>query len=413
MPSPQEELASVVYQASVAGTKLANSSGEQRQQLLRTIADMAEQYQEAVLEANTLDLVACREMAVPEVVGEWLKLTPDRWGETIGYLRQLSNLPDPLLREPDAHDYRVPLGLVAFVYEGFVQLAMVAVAMALKTANGVLLKGGGETTHTQAVMADLIRRALKQEGLPANLLATAPQGVGIKELLTQDKYIRLLIPYGRPSFVQQLCKQATVSVLPTAIGNCFLYIGPSGSLERARQMILASHLHEPDPILAIEKVILHQAWLEQPDTLWAWLSSLQAEAFMIAGCDRTSSFWRKWSDTALESVPNWSATDLDRTIALKIVDSTNDAIDWINLYSSGHGDCVVTDSLSEAQMLGDRLNSSTISINAIYPFQRGGANTQQVLLGMSSIKTRGAYCHTGVIDLFTFTARKYIYTYRG
>lgn len=413
MRSPQEELASVVYQSHVAGTQLANSTGAQRQQLIHSIAQLAEQYQEKVLEANTLDLVASKEMAVPEVLWEWLKLTPDRWAETISYLRQLAQMPDPLVREPNANDYRVPLGTVAFVYEGFVQLAVIAVAMALKSANGILLKGGGETSHTQAVVADLMRQALKQQGLSEHLLATAPQGVGIKELLTQDKYIRLLIPYGRPSFVQQLCKQATVSVLPTAIGNCCLYIAPSGNLDRARQMILASHNHEPDPILAIEKVILHQAWLEQPQILWTWINSLQSAEFMLAGCERTADFWKIQSDTELATVANWNATDLDRTIAIKIVDSTSSAIEWINNYSSGHGDCGVTDSLSEAQLLGERLNSSTISINDIYPFRRGGPNTKQVLLGMSSIKTRGAYCHTGVIDVLTFTARKHIYTHRG
>jgi glutamate-5-semialdehyde dehydrogenase len=178
-------------------------------------------------------------------------------------------------------------------------------------------------------------------------------------------------------------------------------------------MILASHNHDPDPILAIEKVILHQSWLEKSEILWEWITSLQAEEFTLAGCDRTASFWQKWSDTELEAVQNWSATDLDRTIALKIVDSTESAIEWMNHYSSGHADCVVTDSLTETQTVGERLNSSTISINDIYPFQRGGTNTKQVILGMSSIKTRGAYCHTGVIDILTFTARKHIYTHRG
>lgn len=408
MRSPQEELAQLVYQAHLAGQQLHRAGAEARTQLLRKIAELGKECQDQILEANTFDLVASREMAVPEVVGEWLKLTPNRWQTVLDFLKKLSYEPDPLLRDRYSLERPVPLGTIAFVYEGLVQVAMVAIGMALRAGNSILLKGGSETSHTQQEISNLVKKALKEQGLPEHLLVTAPQGCGIKELLSQDKYIRLLIPYGRQSFVQQLCRQATVSVLPTAIGNCALYVSPSGNLALAKQLILDSYQHEPDPIVAIEKVILHRHWLVEPTGLVEFIQALQQAGITVRGCDQTTAFWRQFAPAdspELESVGKWDQSDLDGSLALKIVDHAEGAIAWINHYSSGHADCVLSDSLQEVQLFASELNSSAITFNHLYPFRRQG---DRALLGMSSIKMRGAYCHTGVIDIHTFTARKQI-----
>ncbi len=416
MRSPQEELASVVYRSYADGAQLLTLSSPQRKKLIKTIAEVALKQKDQVLEANTLDLVASREMAVPEVVWEWSKLTPERWQQVINLVEQLAELPDPLSGEQQGAVRRVPLGMIAFVYEGFSQLALLSAAMCLKTANSVLIKGGTESSHTQMAIIKVLRYALQQQGLSEYIVTTTPSGCGIKELLSQDKYIRLLIPYGRPSFVQQLCKQATVSILPTAIGNCYMYVAPSGSLERARELILASRQHQPDPITAIEKVVLHSHWLEQDagKTFIEWVRTLQNSGLEVRGCEITTAQWRQYhspNGDELASESNWGQAFLDHSLAIKIVDSTAEAISWINQYSSGHADCALTDSVSEAHQIINRLNSSTITINNYYEFHRGGRGTNRVLLGMSSIKTRGAYCHTGVIDLNTFTANKFITTY--
>jgi len=414
MRSPQEELAGVVYQAYADGAQLVKLSPLQRKKLIKSIAEVAHQQKDQVLEANTLDLVASREMAVPEVVLEWSKLTPERWQQVINFVEQLAELPDPLSYDQQESVRRVPLGTIAFVYEGFSQLALLSAAMCLKTGNSILIKGGTESSHTQMAIAKVLRYALQQQGLSEHIVATTPSGCGIKELLSQDKYIRLLIPYGRPSFVQQLCKQATVSILPTAIANCYMYVAPSGSLERAHQLILASRQHQPDPITAIEKVILHSHWLELDSgkTFVEWIRSLQDSGLKVRGCGITTAQWRHaYSHGELASESNWGQAFLDHSLAVKIVDSTAEAISWISQYSSGHADCALTDSVSEAHQIINSLNSSTITINNYYQFRRGGQGTDRVLLGMSSIKTRGAYCHTGVIDLNTFTANKRIATY--
>jgi glutamate-5-semialdehyde dehydrogenase len=409
MRSPQEELAHLAYQSYIAGQQLTAAGANTRSQLLSKIAHLAKQSQDQVLEANTFDLVASREMAVPEVVGDWLKLTPARWQSVVKILEKLAHSPDPLLWKHTSHERPVPLGTIAFAYEGLVQLAVVASAMAFRSGNSILLKGGTETSHTQQAIVNLLRQALKEQGISEHLLVTTPQGAGIKELLSQDKYIKLLIPYGRPSFVQQLCKQATVSVLPTALGNCYLYLSPSGNLEQAKKLIQASHQHEPDPIVAIEKVVIHERWLEPAEPLIAWISRLQAEGITVRGCDQTRAFWRQNSPESapeVESVSKWEQSDLDGSIGIKIVNSPEAAIAWINQYSSGHADCALTDSLQEVQLLAEKIHSSTLTFNNIFHFDR---TDNPVLLGMSSIKMRGAYCHTGTIDVHTFTARKTIF----
>jgi glutamate-5-semialdehyde dehydrogenase len=426
---PPEDLTGFVFQSHAAATQLAQVKSKDRNQLLLDIAKAVKLEKDRILEANTLDLEASRDMSIPDLVLEWLKLTPERLQHAIECLTHLAAMTDPLAIHLNYEGYRrVPIGTVAFVYEGFPQLGLIAACMCFKVGNSIILKGGNEGSNSHMAIAQIIKTVLRDRGLSEASVTHVPQGSSIKDLVTQEKYLRLVIPYGRPSFVQQVSKQSTIALLPTVMGNCYMYISASGDLNLAQEIILNSRKGEPDPVNAIEKVIVHRSWLEKG--LSKWIASLQKQGLEVRGCDTTSIYYYHAAQTAkateseenspdakyheLVSENQWGQAYLDATIAIKVVDSIDEAIAWINQYSSGHADVILTESLPERHKFTSLVNSSTIFINAHNRFYRfgtiGESGMLRIALGMSSLKSRGASRYPGMIDLYALTTTKHVIT---
>ncbi|HEY9748862.1 MAG TPA: gamma-glutamyl-phosphate reductase, partial [Allocoleopsis sp.] len=335
------------YQASLG---LATTQGADRSRAVQAMVQALKRYQDDILEANTLDLEASREMAVPELILEWLKLTPERLQATIQTLQKLAELSDPIRRVmsaayqiPHSQTYSqlVPLGVIALVYEAFPDLAAIAAGLCIKTGNCLVLKGGSEASHTNLVIAQALQAAIYEAGLPEGCLELLPaeQGASVRDLITQDPYLNLIIPYGRPSLVQQVVRQATAPVLRSAMGNCYLYWSPSGSLEAARWMILDSHQAEPDAVNAIEKVLIHQD--QNRSSLVMLWNSLREKGFTLKGSPELAA---EHPELLLAEDREWNQAYLDKVVAFKTVSNIEAAIAWINQYSSGHADCLVTES---------------------------------------------------------------------
>ncbi|MFN3360922.1 MAG: aldehyde dehydrogenase family protein [Pseudanabaenaceae cyanobacterium] len=382
-------------------------------QLLRTAADALKTYRLDILEANTLDLEASREMSIPDLITGWLKLTPDRLQAAIDCLYELADLPSPISQRSSPSGYRrIPVGTVALVYEAIPELSIVAAGMCWKVGNALLLRGGSEVSQTQQAIVNILQEVLPKYGLPRALLQEVPKGTAIKDLLTQDKYLRLVIPYGRPSYVQQIMKQTTVAVLPAAMGNCYLYIAPTGNLDKALSIILDSRVRFPDPVSAIEKVIIHRSWLGSQDFL-RLLLQLQQKGIALRGCEIIrATTWNLGDpfDNLIKEETKWQEAYLDNTLAIKVVDELEEAIAWINQNSSGHCDGILTDSLRESQIFASQVNSGIVYINHFIPFKRSHQNAYfSVALGMSSIKARGGSRSPGLIDVEALTLTKRVF----
>jgi glutamate-5-semialdehyde dehydrogenase len=385
------------YQSSLV---LAAMRGGDRSRALQGMAKAFNERQDDILEANTLDLEASREMAVPELILDWLKLTPERLQTAVQILQRLGELSDPIqqvLNTPFQVDQcqtycqLMPLGVIALVYEAFPELAAIAAGLCIRTGNSLILKGGSEASHSNQVIAEILQDALK--------LIPADQGDPIRELVTQDQYINLVIPYGRSSLVQQVMRQATAPVLKTAIGNCCLYWSPSGGIDIARWMILDSHQSEPDPVNAIEKVLIHRGHKASSlTTLW---HSLKEKGFKIRG---DAELVAHFPELALVEPLEWGRAYLNRTIAFKAVDGLETAIAWINQHSSGHADCLATESYQESRQFALGINSAMTYINASPRFKRNPKPGNPIALGVSNQKGH----RRGLISLETLTTVKYV-----
>jgi glutamate-5-semialdehyde dehydrogenase len=393
-----------------ASLKLGFTKGADRSRAVLAMAQALERSFDDILEANTLDLEASKEMAVPELILDWLKLTPKRLETTVEILQRLGELSDPLRRVRNA-DYQpedsqsysqlMPLGVIGFVYEAFPDVGAIAAGLCVKTGNSIILKGSTEASHSNAAIVEVLQVAIEDVGLPSGCieLVTAEHGASIRDLVTQDQYLNLVIPYGRSSLVQQVMRQATCPVLKSAMGNCYLYWSLNGSLEMVRWMILDSHQSQPDPVNAVEKVLIHRQAM--PSSLAVLWNSLKEKGFEIKG---DAELVEAFPQLQLAKDNEWGCSYLTRTVAFKLVDSLEAAIAWINQHSSGHADCIVTESYQESRQFALGVNSASTYINTSSRFSRNPSRGDSVFLGMSNQKGH----RRGFISLETLTTTKHI-----
>jgi glutamate-5-semialdehyde dehydrogenase len=403
------DLPTTIDRARAASLVLAQASSQARNHALKLVVAKLREYHNALLEANTLDLEMSRELAVPDIVLNWLKLTPERLNNVAVLLEQLANLSDPLISRrssassvtAQSYAQSVPLGLIGCIYEALPELALILAGMSLKTGNCLLIQGGREASHSNQVIAELLLASLAKSELPEACVQALPSDrVLSQSLITQESGLDLIIPYGRPPLVQQVVREARMSVLRSALGNCYLYWSETGSSDLARTMILESHQGAPDAVNAIEKVLVSPNINASRLTL-LW-NKLREQGFELKG---NAELVAEFPDLALATKQEWDQPYLQKTVAFKPVEQLSEAIAWINAHSSGHADCLVTDSYQESQLFVRSVNSAALYINASPRFSRqcsGPGGT--AALGMGG---RGGF-KPGVISLDTFITSKQI-----
>ncbi|NEP43437.1 MAG: glutamate-5-semialdehyde dehydrogenase [Okeania sp. SIO2H7] len=408
--SPRESQ-NLVRSARQGALELAKSKASDRRGAIEAMALAIQRHQNEILEANTLDLEASRLAEATEPMVDWLKLTPDRLESTVEILQHLARLPEPVgqiisyaegSENGSVYSQRIPLGAIALIYEAFPELAAIAAGMCLKTANSLLLLGVSGATHSNLAIARALKSALDEAGLALECVELLPLSGenSIRDLVTQDLHLSLVIPYGRPSLVREVTARATVPVLRTAIGNCYLYWSASGSLETARSMILESHKNQPDAVNAIEKVLIDP---NQKSSSLARLWNLLKEKGFEIRVDEALN--QEFPDFHQANTLEWSQPYLTKTVAFKVVENLDTAIAWINCYSSGHADCLATESYQESRQFALEINSASTFINESPRFHRYRHPRDSIFLGMSNQKIYPR----GAISLEALTTIKQIF----
>ncbi len=411
MHSSSDQMLTIVRESHKAAVQLAQVSGVKRRLGVLALAEAMESSFDEILEANTLDLEISREMAIAEPIADWLKLTPERLEMTVSILKQLSKSADPTRRlinapyqlEPSqTYCQLIPLGTIALIYEAFPELAAIAAGMCLKTGNSLITRGCSAASNSNQTISAIVKKALATTDLPPSSLSNISPDLGItvQELVTQDRYLNLVIPYGRPSLVHQVAEKATATVLKTTIGNCYLYWSLSGNLELTRQMITDSHDSEPDAVNAIEKVLVNQN--VKSSTMRSLFNSLQKQGFNLRGDEILVEQFPEF--LKLVGPEEWSRSYLAKTVAFRFIESLSQAISWINRYSSGHADSIVTESYQESRQFVQGIDSALVYINTSPKFSRNPEGGEDVFLGMSNQK---GY-RQGLISVETFTTIKQV-----
>jgi glutamate-5-semialdehyde dehydrogenase len=350
-------------------------------------------------------------MAVSELILDWLKLTPERLQEMVELLRQLPDLTDPLQRVSDApyqlstyqsYYQRMPLGVIGLVHEAFPELGAIAAGLCLKTGNSLIIRGCGDAANSNTLIAQIMQIALAEAGFPEGCIESlsSEQGCSVQRLVTQDRYINLVIPYGRPSLIQQVVQQATTPVLRTTMGNCYLYLSPTGDCDLAQWVITDSHRYEPDAVNAVEKVLVSPD--QKSSSLITLFKHLQEEGFRLKGDSTLVGEFPEHLDPTRET--EWRQAYLDKVVAFKVVEDLSAAIAMINRASGGHADCIITESYQESRQFATEIDSALVYVNASPRFSRHPQGSDSVFLGMSNQKGN----HRGLIGLESFTTVKQV-----
>lgn len=405
---PMDQALKRAYQASI---ELEKIKGSQRSHGICLMAKGLENAFDDILEANTLDLEMSREMAVPDLILSWLKLTPERLESVIELLYHLKELSDPIQRLMNApyqlqpsqtYCQLMPLGVIAFIYEAFPELSAIAAGFCLKTGNSLVLRGCNEASHSNEIIVKTLKNALEEADLPSGSIEmlSCEDHTSIEELVKQDQYLNLVIPYGRPNLIQQVTQLSSAPVLKTTMGNCYLYWSASGEIELTRSIILDSHKSQPDPVNAIEKVLIDSN--QKSSNLSRLFSSLKEQNFKLKGDEILVKQFPEY--LSLADISEWNNPYLRKIIAFKTMDNLHEAINFINRNSSGHADCIITESYQESRQFAMGLDSALVYINASPRFCRNQVEGESIFLGMSNQK---GY-HRGLIGLESFMTLKQI-----
>jgi glutamate-5-semialdehyde dehydrogenase len=410
--SPHNPIFDSVQRAHNAFLELRTTQSAVRSQGVAAMAKALEGAFNEILEANTLDLEMSREMAVPELIIDWLKLTPERLEAATNTLKRLARLSDPIgklmntpyqLEPSQTYCQLMPLGTIAFVYEAFPEIAAIAAGMCLKTGNSIILRGDSAASNSNNIISRVMQKALEEiEELPTACLEVilSDGNSSLQDLLECDRYINLVIPYGRPSLIEKVAAQANAPVLKTAMGNCYLYWSLSGDLELTRSIILDSHTSEPDPVNAIEKVLIDIN--KKPTFLLRLFNSLKENGFELKGDTTLLSEFPEHLKPVTEE--EWTKPYLNKTIAFRAVNNLPEAIALMNKYSSSHANCLVTESYEESRQFTQNIDSALVYVNASPKFSRKPSRGESVFLGVSNQKGN----RRGLIGLEALTTLKQI-----
>ncbi|MBE9137179.1 aldehyde dehydrogenase family protein [Nodosilinea sp. LEGE 07088] len=391
----QDDFSAAVEQVRQASYDLVAAGAETQSKLLQAVATRLEASFDDILEANTLDLEASLDMAVPERLLDWLKLTPERLQTAAKIVRRLAYLGDPRgLIHPAAsrsskavlgHGQVVPLGVVALVYEAFPELSAIMAGLCLRTGNGLVLKGSNEASQTNQAILRALHQALDQIGLPQHCLLslTEEQGDVARTWLLQSPQVDLIIPYGRPGLVQQVVRQAGVPVLPIAMGNCYLYWSATGQFDTVAAMITESHQGEPDAVNAIEKVLIHPSCspstiVQLCHTLWDQDFELLADEALLGDLP----------DVKPATATDWKRPFLSKTVVLGLADDVTAAAAFMNHHSSGHANAIATESYTESNRFTQLVTSAVVYINTSPRFTRNPTQASSIALGMTAQRGR-------------------------
>jgi glutamate-5-semialdehyde dehydrogenase len=401
--------------AKEASRALARTPTSLRDAALEAIAEALETRLDDVLEANQLDQEAAREAGLEPALLDRLTLTPGRVAEMAEGVRRIAALEDPvgevvegrrLLNGLDLRKVRVPLGVVAVVYEARPNVTIDCTALCLKSGNAIVLRGSSSATQSNAVLSALAAEAAVGAGLPSDVVTlVAGGGRGeLEELATQAGVVDLIIPRGGEGLKAALTEVATVPVIYAASGNCHVLVDSTADLESARAIAVNAKVQRPGVCNAVETLLVHAD--VAAEFLPRALGDLADAGVELRVDDRSRvasgpAFAHPLGE-AHES--DWATEFLALVLAVKVVDSVEEAIDHINRYSSGHSEAIVTGSTSSARAFTDGVDAACVYVNASTRFTDGGEFGMGAEIGNSTQKLHAR----GPIGLRELCTTKYV-----
>lgn len=413
MTDMHEYVKSICLGAREASHSLALLSGKERNAALEAIAAALDAESAAILEENAADLAAGRESGLSAAMLDRLALTPERIGGICSALRETVMLGDPLgsgerITRPNGLEItrvRVPLGVVAIIYESRPNVTVDAAALCLKSGNAVVLRGGKEAIRTNRILVRIMRDALDGLGIDANsvCLIDDTSRRGTTELMGMRGLVDVLIPRGGKGLIRSVVENASVPVIETGAGNCHLYVDESADLDMALRVAVNAKTSRPSVCNAIETLLVHES--VSAEFLPRFASAMAESGTEIRGDGRTC--------TVIGAVPateeDWATEYDDYIIAVRVVPSIEEAVEHIRRYSTGHSEAIITRDLGAARYFQRSIDAAAVYVNASTRFTDGGEFGLGAEIGISTQKLHAR----GPMGLDALTTVKFLITGDG
>ncbi len=373
----RDEIRALCERARTAARFLAATDDGRRSRCLEHAAAAVRAHADAIEAANKRDLENGRASGLGAAMLDRLALTPDRIEAMAHGMEIVASLPDPLA-EPIAEwtapsgirisQVRIPIGVIGVIYESRPNVTADVAALCVKSGNAVVLKGGKEAFHTNVAIADLLADTLATHGLAADAvqLVRSTQREATTALLEQEAYVDVIVPRGGPGLVRAVAEHSRIPVIKHYEGVCTVYVDAEADLAMAESIAFNAKVQRPAVCNAAENLLVHSR-IAQPlfDRL---IPRLREAGVELRGCERTCALV---PEAAPASEQDWSTEYLDLILSIKIVDSLDEAIDFINTYGSGHSDAIVTANRAHARRFLERVDSAVVYHNASTRFTDG------------------------------------------
>ena len=397
--------------AKAASYVLATAGTAKKNQALEAIAAILTQRQAEWLAANAQDVAAARDAGMRPAMLDRLTLTPERIAGIVDGVRQVAALPDPIGRVDKMETRpngliigrrRVPLGVIAIIFEARPNVTVDAAALCLKSGNVCILRGGREAIRSNRCAAALMREALESAGLPADCISLVQDTSHetAHELMHLDGYVDVLIPRGGANLIRAVAKEASVPVIRTGEGVCHIYVDDEADLDMAAKILFNAKCSRPSVCNAVECVLVQK---DIAKDFWAKALPLLDEKGVELRADEAA--LALLGTRALPAADSdWDAEYDDYILAVRTVKDMDEAIRFINAHGTGHSESILTKNYFKAQHFLDRVDAAAVYVNASTRFTDGGEFGLGAEIGISTQKMHAR----GPMGLEELTSCKYV-----
>jgi len=397
-------------QARTAAREIGRAETELKNRALHAIADKIDAEAESLKQANALDLQAGKAKGLDDALLDRLELTADRIAAMSEGLRQIAELTDPIGEMTELTErpsgikvgrMRVPLGVIGIIYESRPNVTADAAGLCLKAGNACILRGGSEAIHSNQAIAECIRQALQQVGLPGEVVQVVEttDRAAVGEMLTMTDFIDVIIPRGGKGLIERISSESKIPVIKHLDGICHVYIDSEADLKKATSVAFNSKTQRYGTCNTMETLLVAEDVAEA--VLPELCAQYKGEGVELRGDEKTRSIVDGVNEATSE---DWDTEYLAPILSIRVVKDLDDAMDHINRHSSQHTDAIITENKDKANRFLREVDSSSVMVNTSTRFADGFEYGLGAEIGISTDKLHAR----GPVGLEGLTSQKYI-----
>lgn len=402
--------------AKIASQSLVKLGTAEKNVVLGQVAEALLAETDFILQENARDVEKARENGISPVMVDRLKLDAKRIEGIVEGVRQVADLQDPIGQVVRGYtnldglkivQKRVPLGVIAMIFESRPNVSVDAFSLAFKTSNAIILRGGRDAIHSNTALVTVIRKALAKAGLNENVvqLVEATSHAVAEELMQAVDYVDVLIPRGGARLIQTVKEKSKVPVIETGVGNVHIYVDDSADLDMATKIVINAKTQRPSVCNAAESLLVHQSVAD------AFLPKLEEAINAVhpvefRADDKALAIFK---NAVAATAEDYATEFLDYVMSVKVVDSLDEAINWINKYTTHHSEAIITKDLEHAERFQDEVDAAAVYVNASTRFTDGFVFGLGAEIGISTQKMHAR----GPMGLEALTSTKFYINGKG